>query len=355
MLRSVAGLIMLALAGLALLSSAAQAETRRVVAVGDLHGDWSAWQAIARAAKLIDHRDRWQAGRTVLVQMGDVVDRGPDSLRIIQHLQQLQREAPRAGGKVIVLIGNHEAMMMTGDLRYVHPGEYAAFVTRSSGQLRNKTFARNRVAIEAAYRRARPTITSDAIRRAWFKATPLGQIEHQAAWSPTGKLGRWTLSNPAAVIVGDTLFVHGGLSAELAPLGVEEINRRVHSDLRMQRTEPTAIINDPLGPLWYRGHVGRERESPGAAPSPRPARAVQPGASPRPGIEEELDQVLRLTGTRRIVVGHTPNLRGIIADFGGKLMRIDSGISSAYGGSLSWLEITGDRVTPRSTARPDGG
>ncbi|WP_205478955.1 metallophosphoesterase [Sphingomonas arenae] len=355
MLRSVAGLIVLALAGLVLSPSPAQAESRRIVAVGDLHGDWDAWQAIARAAGLIDGRDRWQGGRTILVQMGDVVDRGPDSLRIVRHLQQLQREAPRAGGQVIALIGNHEAMMMTGDLRYVHPGEYAAFVTRSSGELRDRTFAENRVAIEAAYRRDRPAMTSEAIKDAWIKATPLGQIEHQAAWSPTGRLGRWTLSNPAAVILGGTLFVHGGLSAELAPLGIEQINQRVHSDLRMQRTEPTAIINDPLGPLWYRGHISREPEGPQVAPSPALSATAQPGPPPRPGIDEELDVVLRLTGTRRIVVGHTPSLRGIIVDRGGKLVRIDSAISRAYGGTLSWLEIEGDRVTTRSTARPGGG
>ena len=73
------------------------------------------------------------AGREVnatLVQMGDVVDRGPDSLKIIHDLMKLQREAPKRGGQVIVVLGNHEAMMMTDDMRYVHPGEYAAFADR---------------------------------------------------------------------------------------------------------------------------------------------------------------------------------------------------------------------------------
>ena len=63
--------------------------------------------------------------RTVLVQIGDVADRGPDSLKIIRQLMKLQREAAGRGGQVIALVGNHEAMNMTGDLRYVHPGEYA--------------------------------------------------------------------------------------------------------------------------------------------------------------------------------------------------------------------------------------
>lgn len=355
MLRSVAGLIFVALAGLFLTPSPAVAESRRIIAVGDLHGDWAAWQAIARAAGLLDPENRWSGGKTVLVQMGDIVDRGPDSLKIIEHLQQLQREAPRSGGKVIVLIGNHEAMMMTGDLRYVHPGEYAAFKNRSSEQTRAKAFQDNRLGIEAAYRRDRPAMTSDAIREAWFAATPLGQVEHQSAWHPQGRLGRWTLSNPAVVKLGSSLFVHGGLSAEMAALGVDEVNRRVHSALRAQAVEPTAIINDPLGPLWYRGHILRDPET---ASSPAPAATglpPPPPIPPRPSITEELDLVLRLTGTRRVVVGHTPSPRGIIVDHGGKLVRTDSAISRAYGGTLSWIEIEGDRVKPHSTARPNGG
>src|ERR1044072_163009 len=98
----------------------------RIVAVGDLHGDYDAWEAIAQAAGLVDAKGNGSGGSTVLVQMGDVADRGPDSLKIIRQLMKLQREARSKGGQVIALVGNHEAMNMTRDLRYVHPGEYAA-------------------------------------------------------------------------------------------------------------------------------------------------------------------------------------------------------------------------------------
>ena len=108
----------------------AKPATARIVAVGDLHGDYDAWAAIARAAGLVDAKGRWAGGGAVLVQMGDVADRGPDSLKIIRHLMKLQREAAGRGGRVIVLVGNHEAMNMIGDLRYVHPGEYRAFADR---------------------------------------------------------------------------------------------------------------------------------------------------------------------------------------------------------------------------------
>ena len=114
------------------------AETQRIVAVGDLHGDHDAWLAIARAAGVVDRKGKWTGGKTVLVQLGDIVDRGPDSLPIIRDLMRLQREAPRRGGQVIVLVGNHEAMMMTADMRYVSPGELAAFTDRDSGRRREQ-------------------------------------------------------------------------------------------------------------------------------------------------------------------------------------------------------------------------
>src|SRR5687768_1332444 len=88
----------------------AQSSPGRIVAVGDLHGDFAVWTAIARDAGLIDAKGRWAGGTTILVQAGDITDRGPDSLKIIRQLQKLQKEAAGVGGKVIVLIGNHEAM-----------------------------------------------------------------------------------------------------------------------------------------------------------------------------------------------------------------------------------------------------
>src|SRR3954471_9469072 len=95
----------IALAAAAVVSMAAAPTQQRIVAVGDLHGDYSAWQDIARGAGLIDPGGHWSGGATTLVQLGDITDRGPDSLLIVRNLQQLQREAPRKGGKVVVVLG----------------------------------------------------------------------------------------------------------------------------------------------------------------------------------------------------------------------------------------------------------
>ena len=320
------------------------AAPQRIVAVGDLHGDYDAWIAIARAAGLIDARNHWSGGNVTLVQLGDVTDRGPDSLKIIRNLQQLAREAPRRGGRVVSVIGNHEAMNLLGDLRYVTPGEFAAFADRQSAQRRDKVYESNRTRLEAAYRAKDPKLTPEAIRQAWLKETPLGWAEHRFAWSPNGDLGRWAANNPAVVKIGDTLFVHGGLSVEYAPLGIDEINRRVAAAMRGSDATPTGILSDPLGPLWYRGLITRD-------PQADPDGAAAAAAKPRPPIEDELTAILAATGAKRIVVCHTPSLSGIVIANGGRLVRADSGNSRYYGGPLTWVEIVGDQVTARSVPR----
>ena len=110
------------------LGAARPVPAQRIIAVGDLHGDFQAWTEIATAAGLLGPDGHWAGGATTLVQLGDITDRGPDSLKIVRSLQQLQAEAPRARGQVIVVLGNHEAMNLIGDNRYTTPGEYAAFV-----------------------------------------------------------------------------------------------------------------------------------------------------------------------------------------------------------------------------------
>jgi hypothetical protein len=103
-----------------------------------------------RAAGLIGPDGHWAAGKTTLVQLGDIVDREPDSLQIIRSLQQLQAEAPKAGGRVVVVLGNHEAMRVLGDNRYTTAGEYAAFADDRSPARREDLYLASRQKIEAA-------------------------------------------------------------------------------------------------------------------------------------------------------------------------------------------------------------
>ena len=344
-LRSAA--LTLALIGAALTQSAAAPtpQVPRIVAVGDLHGVYEAWVAVARAAGVIGANNRWSGGKTTLVQLGDITDRGPDSLKIIRSLQQLQAQAPKSGGRVVVVLGNHEAMNLLGDLRYVTPQEFAAFADNKSVARRERIYMANRQKLEAAAHAVDPNLKPSQVREQWLAQTPLGWVEQRAAWSPSGELGRWAAANPAAIKIGDTVFVHGGLSAEYAAIGLDEINRRVAAAMASADLAPTSILNDPLGPLWYRGLVTRD---PKADPDGAAAAAVKP----RPPLDQELAAVLAASGAKRIVVGHTPSLKGIIVSNDGALVRIDTGMSRYYGGPLTYLEILGDRLVPHTVPRP---
>jgi calcineurin-like phosphoesterase family protein len=339
----IAGMAIAAL--LAIISSPASArEPQRIVAVGDLHGDFSAWTDIARGAGLIDPGGHWAGGRTILVQLGDVVDRGGASLRIIRNLQQLQKEAPRAGGKVVLLLGNHEAMNLLGDYRYTTPEEFAAFANAGSAALRDKIYDANRPALEAAARAKDPAVTPEQVRAAWIKETPLGWVEHKIAWSPSGELGKWAGSHPAIARIDGTLFVHGGLSAEYAQLPIADINRRVAAAMAAADDSAASILDDPLGPLWYRGLVIGD-------PDAEAVRAARNPPSPNLTAEQELGAVLAAYDAKRLVVAHTPDLKGIEILYGGRLARIDTGDSRYYGGPPSWLEIVGGVMTPHQVPR----
>ena len=214
-------------------------------------------------------------------------------------------------------------------------------------------------------------MTSDEIKQAWIDATPLGALEHRVAWSPDGEIGRWIVSNPAIVLFDGNLFVHGGISPAYARLTIAEINRQVVAALRVQATDLQSIINDPLGPLWYRGLATANADrsdgppaatteaSPSTAPveplsyrGPSTANADESGGpstgmpeAPAPNgsaelpVEDQLETLLSAYGAKRIVIGHTPILSGIAMLYGGRLIRIDTGISAVYGGKVSYLDI----------------
>src|SRR5690606_2952735 len=87
--------------------------------LGDTHGELDPMTAVLRNAGEIDDALRWKAGRAHLAVLGDVTDRGADVTRALWFLYRLEREAAEAGGRVHLVLGNHELMVMLDDLRYV--------------------------------------------------------------------------------------------------------------------------------------------------------------------------------------------------------------------------------------------
>ena len=177
----------------------------RIVAVGDVHGDYEQFLRALRAAEVIDRNDDWAAGKTHLVQTGDVLDRAGESRKAMDLLMKLEKQAAKAGGAVHALIGNHEAMVLLDDWRYVHEGEIAAFG---------------------------------------------GQDGFRQAMSAKGQYGQWIRRHNTVVQINGIIFVHGGLEPGLNGKSLQEINRSIRQDLAEQNLGGLAM--DEYGPLWTR-------------------------------------------------------------------------------------------------------
>jgi hypothetical protein len=284
----------------------------RIVAVGDIHGDYDNYREALLQAGLTNPRGNWIAGDTHLVQLGDLPDRGADTDKVISHIKKLQRQAIAAGGKVHALVGNHEAMNMMGDLRYVHPGEYSALRTGKSRQLRAQYYTRE---VERLSALDVNFVADKEFLRRWQATYPLGYVEHRQAWLPTGEVGSWVLANSAIVKINRNLFVHGGVSPSLLSLSIAQINEQIKAELNGDIGEESGLSESDDGPLWYRGLASNSQ--------------LQEAA--------HVDAVLQAYGVDRIIIGHTPGHGIILPRFEGKVIIVDTGISQSYGGHIASL------------------
>ncbi len=282
--------------------------SERVVAIGDVHGAYDQFVELLQAAGLVDRRQRWSGGRAVLVQTGDVLDRGPDSRRVLDLLRRLERDASRAGGRVHALLGNHEVMRMVGDWRYVSDREYAAFRNAASMDMREAVYeVLNTQAAERARGEGRRHDEA-AYRRQFLEEVPLGFLEMRLAFSETGDYGRWLRTRPAVIRLNGILFVHGGISPDVAEIGCEGINETVRRELTGPPPEPERLLellsSSEHGPLWYRGLA----------------------QDPEDAFTATLESILGQMDARAVVVGHTPASGGIATRFDGRVIQIDTGM-----------------------------
>ena len=180
---------------------------KRLVAIGDFHGDLGGARAALRAAGAIDEADKWIGGDLVVVQTGDVLDRGDDESKILALLERLATDAKATGGAVIQLNGNHELMNAAGDFRYVTPGG-----ARDFGGDRPRALA------------------------------------------PGGEQAKKFAAHNIVAIVGDTVLSHAGVLASWAPR-VDETNLAARCWLDGQAGGPRdgtpALVNDD-SPVWTR-------------------------------------------------------------------------------------------------------
>jgi hypothetical protein len=245
----------------------------RIAAVSDIHGNLASLRTLLQAQKIMDGAGRWTFGRGHLVVVGDVLDRGPQVTEILWLLRSLETQALGAGGHLHMVLGNHEAMGLRGDVRYLNP-KY------------------------------------EALRKGILP------VDYPVLMGPDGEFGRWLRARPVLLRLGDVLFVHGGPSPDLLQKGLDlgKVNAQFRLDLA-DPGKPYLLGTD--GPVWYRGLI------PGADPK-------RPDAS-----EAEVEALLRACGARTLVVGHTTQER-ITPFHGGRVVGIDAGLKDGKPGEL-WI------------------
>lgn len=272
----------------------------RLVAIGDLHGDLDATKKALKLAGAINDDDDWIGGKLVVVQVGDDLDREDHGREILELLDSLADKAKAAGGRVIALDGNHEVMNVQGDFRYTTRGGFEEFAG-SDGSLPARVLAH-------------------------FPPIERGRA---IAFHPGGEWARRLAKRSVVAIVGDSVFVHGGLLPKDVAYGLDRINAEVSAWMRGKGRLPT-LMQRQDAPDWLREY---SEGTPGADAC------------------TTLRQVLHELHARRMVVGHTVQKDGITSACNKQIWRIDVGLSDFYGGPDQVLEIDGDKV--KVLGKPD--
>jgi hypothetical protein len=334
---------------------AAQPDCERVYGIGDIHGGYDALVSILGKTGLVDEKTDWSGGGACLVQTGDIVDRGERSREVLDLLMKLEAQA---GGRLIVLLGNHEVMNLTGDLRYVARGEFGAYAADETAAERDAGF--ELFATTAAI----AGLSEPEQRAAFDRAHPPGWFAHRRAFSPAGRYGRWLAGKPIAARVGGTLFVHGGLSLADAEAGIEALNRQAGVDLlrwvELREGLERAGLVDPLQPFgeMVRAVQGWVEENPSDT-GEVPAQANEllallkspifrsdgplwsrEFANQGEGYAPTVEAILQAAGARRVLVGHSTTEDHLAhARFGDRVFLMDTGAGPAYEGQVSTLEV----------------
>jgi hypothetical protein len=338
------------------------ANSRRTVVVGDIHGDLEGLTGILRQAGIIDTRNRWTAGNTIVVQIGDQTDRGARVREVLDLLMDLERQANAAGGRLIVLLGNHEAMNLAGNFRDVSTAAYASFAdARSENRRRSAYEAYVRLVETRAemFAGKLPPAFQAVSRDEWMATHPPGALEYREAFGPSGRYGRWLRQKSAVLQLGDIAFMHAGINPATAPPRLEDINKQVSDDIRKldehrrRMTDRNLILPwfgigdvllaaqldlqnfgdlmqidswsmfDPEGPMWFRGFANW---------------SAQDGPT-------QIKTLLQRYKLSHFVVGHTvTSTRRVTPQFANAVFLIDTGMIFS-GGVASALEIQGGRFT----------
>jgi hypothetical protein len=205
----------------------------RVIAIGEVQCAANTVTSLLRGLGLIDEQSHWSGGDAILVQTGDLMDGGENLRSTLDLFMRLQDEAAAAGGRVVVLMGNHEVMNIVGELGSVNYMTYAQFADANSESRQRQTFDEY---VGWRQRRAKemdgPEFIADAnLETEWIAAHPLGWVEYVESMRPDGVYGAWLRTLPVAAEINGVLYVHGGISPEMKGTDIEDMNRQAMEEI----------------------------------------------------------------------------------------------------------------------------
>jgi hypothetical protein len=315
--------------------------------VGDIHGAYPELVTILQHAGLVNDNLDWTGERAHFVSTGDLMDRGPSSRKVMDLLIKLQAQAEQKGGKVHVLLGNHEVLNLTGDWRYISLKEYQEFAEDESAAMRKKYFNKYKSSINIG--------SHKSILASFNKQFPLGFFARLEAFMPDGEYGQWLHTLPIVIKINQHIFTHGGLSGKTTDTSLEELNDQLKKELsdytfawsKLIKNEQIAATTDysqrlsvvkkletsPASQQFIEAHKGLLYTS----DSPVWYRG---NAQCHPLFETQLlNEVLESFDAKTLWVGHTTSTT-VRQRFNNKLILMDTGmLKQAYNGHPVYAHI----------------
>lgn len=245
----------------------------KIGAVSDIHGQYDTFIKLLRNNGVINKKNKWTFGNGHFIVAGDMFDKGSQVTEVLWFLYDLEKQAEAKGGKLHILLGNHDVMVLNGNLRSVHP-KY-----KEVGKILEKPF--------------------------------------NTLFNKSTVLGDWLRTRPVVLKVNNILFTHGGLHPELITkdLSMKDINSQfkkqlVESELSEKRNKIGNYLHRGNGPIYYRGYF-----------------------QGKIATTQQIDDLLAYFNIKNIVVGHTTH-RNIETRYNGKVIVIDANMKSGNAGEI---------------------
>ncbi|KAJ8650878.1 hypothetical protein MRB53_003901 [Persea americana] len=313
---------------------------RRIVAVGDLHGDLAKARCALEMAGVLssDGQDLWTGGEAVLIQVGDILDRGEEEIAILSLLRSLSIQARTKGGAVFQVNGNHETMNVEGDFRYVDAGAFEECIDFME-YLNDRDGSWDDAFMSWVSVSKRWKVDRKASQSQWspwkLVERQKGAIARSSLLRPGGQLACELARHAVALKVDDWIFCHGGLLPHHVAYGIERMNREVSSWMRGFSENHDFPEIPFIATRGYDSVVWNRLYSRDPADTDYWSRQIC----------SILDDTLEAVGAKAMVVGHTPQLEGVNCKYNHRIWRIDVGMSSGVLNSRpEVLEITDNKA-----------